>query len=165
MLWIAQAGRAKDSPQFRWLLLWGSVVLAGGLSGCGGGEQPFRKPTRRVVGVVTVDGAAPTSPVQIQCHPVNGVDAAHPTVSASLTGDGGQFEISTYETGDGVPAGDYALTFEWREYNAISASYGGPDKLKKRYQDPLASETKFTVAAGGTGDEETDLGTIALTTK
>ena len=78
----------------------------------------------------------------------------------AFTDEEGKFEISTYESSDGVPAGEYALTFMWGKWN-MSGSYGGPDKLNDRYTDPKTSEVKVTVKDG----EPTDLGTIELTTK
>jgi len=45
--------------------------------------------------------------------------------------------------------------------NMLSRSYGGPDKLNKRYTNPEKSEIKFTVEPG----KPVDLGVIELTTK
>lgn len=142
------------------LMLAGTVGL---LSGCGRQDEPYRKQTYRVFGVVTVDGVPPDTPLQISCHDMKGIDAQHPTVSASLTGEGGKFEISTYESGDGVPAGEYVLTFEWKQLNLVTMNFGGPDRLNKRYNDPAKSEVRFKVEEGAKGP--IDLGTIALTTK
>ena len=136
-------------------LLWASA--------CSRSDAPYRKPTCPVGGYVTVDGAPPDGPLQITCHNLNGLDPAHPTISASATGDGGKFELSTYESGDGVPPGEYALTFEYRTLNLVNMSYGGPDKLQGRYRDPQKSEVKFTVPEGS--QQRIDLGTIALTTQ
>ena len=69
--------------------------------------------------------------------------------------------ISTYNAGDGVPPGEYTLTFAWQEFNLLSRQYSGPDKLKQRYSDPANSTFKITVKEG----EELDMGIIALTTK
>lgn len=133
------------------------------LAGCGEVRHPDRKPTTRVYGVLTVDGAPPSDPVQILCHLRSPADPSHTTVSAAQTGPEGRFEFSTYESGDGVPAGDYALTFEWRQLNALSMTYSGPDKLNQRYQNADRSATRFTVREGDTAP--IDLGTIALTTQ
>ena len=92
------------------------------------------------------------------------MDQEHPTISSTLTGEDGKFEISTYKSGDGVPAGDYTLAFMWGKLNLIAGSYGGPDKLNGRYSDPKTSEFKFTVATGEDA-AAIDLGTIELTTK
>jgi len=112
-----------------------------------------------VTGKVTVDGQAPLAAVQIEAHNVAGMDAQMPTLSQCETNPDGTFEITTYVTGDGIPAGDYLLTFSCSEFNAMARSYG-PDKLNKRYSNPKTSEIKFTIK-----DKSVDLGEIKLTTK
>lgn len=129
-------------------------------SGCSE-EQAFRKATTPAKGIVTVDGQPPGSGIQIECHLVGTADTEHPTASATETDADGKFAISTYESGDGLPAGDYTLTFTWQEFNVISRSYSGEDKLNGRYSDPKTSTIKLTVKEG----EENDLGVVALTTK
>ena len=135
------------------------VVLCLLLCSCSGGDAN-RKETFPVTGEVHVDGS-PAAQLAVKCHSTTGLDAANPTVSAAFTDESGKFEISTYEKADGVPAGDYVLTFMWGQWNAISMTYGGPDKLNGRYEDPEASQFKVTVKDG----EPTDLGKIELTTK
>lgn len=138
-----------------------AVLVVFTLVSCSGEEEQFRKETSPVVGQVKVDGQAPSSQISVKCHSVSGLDKEHPTLSSAFTTEEGKFEIATYESGDGVPAGDYVLTFYWGELNLISASYGGKDKLKNKYRNPKKSTTKFTVVEG----EPTDLGVIELTTK
>lgn len=128
--------------------------------GCGG-DEPFRKPTSSVKGKVTVDGASPGSEIQIVCHPVGTADTQHPTLSQTATDAEGNFTVSTYEAGDGIPPGDYVLVCTWRDYNVMARSYSGPDKLKNRYSDPKTSPIKLTVKEG----EPLDMGVVALTTK
>ena len=128
---------------------------------CSCGEKmPDRKETFPVTGEVYVDGQ-PAAQLQVACHDVKGLDAAAPTVSSALTGPDGKFAISTYQSADGVPAGEYLLTFAWGTFNMISKSYGGPDKLKGRYADHQKSQHRFTVESG----KPTDLGRIELSTK
>ncbi len=131
------------------------------LSSCAKEVDPNRKPTSPVTGQVTIDGKQPGSPVKVECHNLNGIDQSNPTVSGGLTKEDGTFSLSTYKTGDGVPAGKYVLTFTWGQWNYISNSYGGQDKLNGRYSDPETSEIRFEVD----GEEPVDLGTIALTTE
>ena len=138
------------------LLMFAAVCIVG----CGG-DEPFRKTTSPVKGKITVDGAAPGTEVQLACHPVTGMDSAHPTSSQTATDADGNFSIATYAAGDGVPAGDYLLTFSWQEFNLFSREYSGPDKLNGRYSDPVTSQIKLTVKDG----EPLDLGVIELTTK
>jgi hypothetical protein len=89
------------------------------------------------------------------------MDTENPTLSWCLTQSDGSFSLNTYEAGDGVPAGRYALTFFWGKWNAISNSYGGKDQLKDRYSKPEKSPTQFEVD----GSAPVDLGTIELSTK
>jgi hypothetical protein len=135
-------------------------LMAVSLLGCGGPGGPPRKETIHVKGKLTVDGAAPGEPLQITCHNKAGLDTKMPTVSQSMSEPDGSFEIATYQKGDGVPPGDYALTIAWLEFNAMSMSFTGKDKLNKRYDDPAKSEITFTVK-----DKPVDLGEIKLTTK
>ncbi len=117
-----------------------------------------RKETFPVTGTITIDGK-PGVRLQVKCHSTAGFDTANPTVSAAFTEADGKFAISTYEKGDGIPAGEYTLTVEWGTFNAISMSYSG-DKLYGKYADPETSEIKFTVEPG----VPTDPLTIELTT-
>lgn len=146
----------------RYCVLLSLVLVLPILAGCGKKEQPFRKDTTGVVGQVIVDGepVPATKPLKVDCHNVAGFDQQHPTVSSCLTGEDGKFQISTYETGDGVPEGDYVLTFMWGRMDLIGGSYTGPDQLNGKYTEPEKSEIKFTVTKG----KPVDLGRIELST-
>jgi len=135
-----------------------TVTAAGFFAGCGQ-SGPERVPTYPVVGKVLVDGE-PVEMLAINCVRLSEVDKENPTESQCFTADDGSFKIGTYEAKDGVPEGEYALTFQWGEWNLYSHSYSG-DKLNGRYSDAAKSETKFEVVPG----QPTDLGTIELTTK
>ncbi len=123
-------------------------------------KGPPRKETFPVKGEVSVDGQ-PAGGLAITCNNVAGMDAKMPTVSQTFTKDDGKFEISTYGQGDGVPEGEYTLTFIWGKPDLLHGGYGGPDKLKGRYKDPQKSTIRFKVEKG----KPTDLGKIELTTK
>ncbi len=128
--------------------------------GCGS-EAPYRKPTSPVTGKITVDGTPPGLAIQIQCHPSGGMDATHPSFSQTESDAEGNFKISTYDEGDGMPAGEYTLTFKMQEFNVMSRDYSGPDQLGGRYSDPATSTFKVNVTEG----KPTDLGVIELKTK
>lgn len=129
------------------------------LCSCGPEGQP-RKETYPVKGEVYVDGQ-PADQLAVRCIDVNGIDKESPTLSSAFTDENGKFEIATYESADGVPEGEYVLTFEWGKWDLISRSYGGPDKLNNRYKDPKESQNRFKVETG----KPTDLGRIELTSK
>jgi hypothetical protein len=136
-----------------------AVILVVGLV-CGAcSKAPERKATYPVTGMIKVDGQI-VPQLAVRCHDTKGIDKADPTVSAAYTDAEGKFQISTFKSGDGVPVGDYALTFAWGEINLISMQYSG-DKFNGKYSDPATSPHKFTVKEG----VPTDLGTIELTTK
>lgn len=134
-------------------------ILALAFIGCGGTPGEYRKPTSQVRGRVLVDGQ-PAEGLSITCLSTTGMDREHPTTSGCLTSTDGRFAISTYISGDGVPEGDYILTYQWGTLNVLTKSYDG-DKLNGRYTEAAASPTKFTVKTG----EPVDLGEIRLTTK
>ena len=128
-------------------------------AGCGE-SGPERKETAKVTGQVFVDGK-PADTLQFTCHDKLGVDKELPTYSSGITDAEGKFELNTYEKGDGVPPGKYAVTFVWGEYSMHTMQYGGPDKLQGRYSDAQAPQFEFAVESG----EKKDLGKIELTTK
>jgi hypothetical protein len=134
------------------------LVLLSAVYGC---SKPAanRIATFPVTGSVLVDGE-PVEGLAVFCTNVAGLDKQHPTQSSCFTKKDGSFEIGTYESKDGVPEGEYALTFRWGAWNLLSHSYEG-DKLDGRYSDPKAPFTSFTVKQG----QPTKLGEIKLSTK
>lgn len=125
-------------------------VLMAGILGCGGGESNKGinvKSTVRVTGKVLVDGVAPDTPIAVKAHPEGATDGAQP-LSSGATGADGVFELNTYNAGDGVPVGEYKLTFVWAGLRLGGAALGGggTDKLGGQYADPKTSQFKFTVA-------------------
>lgn len=136
------------------LLLWACLITSCGPKG------PPRKETFPVTGEVVVDGQ-PAASVQVTLTDVNGMDKKMPTVSSAMTGEDGKFAISTYQQADGVPEGEYTVTFMWGKLNLFSMQYGGPDKLKDKYSDPKKSTFKIKVEKG----KPADMGRVELTTK
>lgn len=140
-------------------LLWILSLLFVGV-GCSEKPDPNQLKTFPVTGLVWVDGK-PAESLAVNCHNVKGLNSKNPTLSQALTDKDGKFQIGTYNNGDGVPEGDYTLTYMWGGWQGISMRYGGPDKLNDRYNDPEKSPTKFKVEKG----KPIDLGKIELTTK
>ncbi len=111
-----------------------------------------------VTGILTVDGK-PQAQIAVRAEPVSGSTPTNNTPS-SFSDDEGKFALTTYESGDGVPAGEYKLTFKWGQINLFSGRYEG-DKFKGKYADPEKSEISIHVTESS---EPVDLGTIDLTT-
>lgn len=142
---------------------WQCVILGVAavlVAGCSGNSGPARKTTFKVTGTLEVNGQPPMSPMQIECHNAAGMDTKMPSVSQAISEPEGTFEISTYEKGDGIPAGEYTLTVTWRVFNTMSMMYSGEDRLGGKYADPKTSTIKFTIK-----DQAVDLGTIELKTE
>jgi hypothetical protein len=58
----------------------------------------------------------------------------------------GEFQLSTYVEQDGAPAGDYLVTFTWRERSGLLKNqFDGPDRLKGRYGDPKKALFPVTI--------------------
>jgi len=118
------------------------------------------KATSPVTGQVLVDGQ-PAQRLSVTCHDVNRLDKQNVPRPVGLTGEDGKIEFSSYQKADGVPQGEYVLTFTWGEWDDYWKKFSGPDRLKGRYADPQKSTFRLTVKDRG----PTDLGTIELSTE
>jgi len=128
--------------------------------GCGSkpaGEA--KKELIKVKGVVTVNKEVPAYPISITCVDMENVGGTVTTISSATTDEQGAFEMTTYEPGDGIPPGSYAITAVAQEYNALMRRPIGVDALGEKYNIPQKSPKKFEVKAG---DGPIDLGTINL---
>ncbi len=141
-----------------------SLVMMVGLVGCGGGGDPNKginvKPTVRVTGKVLVDGAPPETAVAVTAHLTSGTGGDQP-LSSGGTGNEGVFELTTYNRGDGLPVGEYKLTFLWMELRLGGGALQTPngDKLGGQYSDPKTSQ--FTVKVVESDDVQ-DIGVFEL---
>lgn len=127
-------------------------LLLAGCSDAPRGERNFE--ISPASGVVHVDGE-PTPRVKIKCYPEGDSSLKYPLTTA--TDETGRFSFSTYESGDGIPAGTYTLTFEWQKEVSLVAV----DAFNGAYADPTTSEHKITIVNG----QENDLGTIELSSQ
>ncbi|HEY2252462.1 MAG TPA: hypothetical protein VGH74_15420 [Planctomycetaceae bacterium] len=112
-----------------------------------------------VAGRILVDGE-PAAMLTVSCLDLGALDKESPTISSAMTDEDGDFGLGTYVSGDGVPEGEYVLTFQWGTLNLFRHTYEG-DKLNDRYSDAKTSKVRFTAKFG----EPVDLGEIELTTK
>lgn len=119
-----------------------------------------REETYPITGIIHVDGK-PAQDLQVRAIAENPQGANKSFTIAGFTDPEGKFSLSTYESGDGAPVGEYKLIFMWGQRSLMSGGYGAPDKLKKKYLDPKKSEYSVKVAKGA----PSDLGIIELTTK
>src|SRR5262245_15325321 len=109
--------RGNDSISIHWRR-WGLgvgtlallLVTAFGVRAYWGGiDRPALAP---LTGHVSFDGQ-PAAGATVIFHPLEApADAPRPTATV---GTDGTFTLGTYQPGDGAPAGEYAVTVEWRK--------------------------------------------------
>jgi hypothetical protein len=110
------------------------------LSGCG----ESRKPVFPVQGQLFDADGKPAAGAKLIFHPQDDTDpnAARPV---GVVDPSGAFSLTTYEKGDGAPAGNYAVTIEWRPARTAPFSPIPEDQLKGRFANATKSPYKATV--------------------
>ena len=128
------------------------------VSSCGDG----RKSCYPVTGTITVDGK-PAVDCMILLYSNDPADHNGPNrvLPLAMADENGKFKLSTFESGDGAPAGDYSITFTWRERSGLLKSqFDGPDRLKGKYATKELSGKTVTIEK-----KPQDLPTFELKTK
>ena len=127
----------------------GVLVLAGwvALVGCGDGKIA-RYP---VSGTVLVDGKPADGAMVILCPPESAVELKN-VRPVGTTDAGGKFSMTTFDKGDGAPAGEYKVIVQWPK--------GEVDLLKGRYFKLANSTLAATVK-----EESNELPPFELTTR
>jgi hypothetical protein len=100
----------------------------------------------------------PLAEAMVVFHPVEGsVEGDHKPLA--YTTDEGRFDMTTYLTGDGAPAGKYEITVELREPRVVGEETirDGRNLLPPKYSRPDTSGLTCTVAEG-----ENELPPIAI---
>ena len=148
---------ALYAHNFRWACL-SFALLALLLPSCGDG----RKKCYPVSGKILVDGK-PALDCFVYLYPANPADGEGKdrTIPLAMTDETGAFSLSTYDTNDGAPTGEYVVTFTWRERSGLLKNqYEGKDRLNGKYASPDKSTIRLTIEK-----KPTDLPPYELTTK
>ncbi|WP_459556677.1 transthyretin-like family protein [Lacunimicrobium album] len=120
-----------------------SSLFVAFVSGC---EDPGPQLPRciPVSGQVLIDGAPAVRSV-VALHPSSPYADGKTYVGQTFTDDNGQFKMTTFNYGDGVPAGDYTVTIvaEWVSKNGQDV--GVKDLLGGVYATPEKSPLKLKV--------------------
>ena len=120
-----------------------------GVLGCGKSDN--LKPVFPVSGTATYKGE-PMAGAMISFHPLG--DADPRALRAQATADKeGRFQMTTYTTGDGAPAGEYAVTIYWPAKRTKGKSDDPtaeeedlpPDRLNRVYTVPATTKLRATV--------------------
>lgn len=101
-----------------------------------------------VQGELLVDGE-PAEGALVIFHPVSSSEPKTTNPNGRVQPDG-SFHVTTYESDDGAPAGQYVVTVFWPEppKSPVDHPAMGPDRLKGRFTDPEASNIRITVSEG-----------------
>ncbi len=129
---------------WRTALLVGLVASAPLLTGCS--KKEARKPVFVVTGKVTYN-SSPIENATIVFHPV-GEEGPNVVKSRGKTDAQGNFKLTTYNTDDGAPAGEYRVTVE--QWLAGRPDEGPSNRLPAYLGKPESSNIKATVNKGPT---------------
>ncbi len=134
------------SRLFGWVLLSCSILIA---TSCGKKEPPVFG----LRGQVLYEGK-PVPHAFVVLHPLHESPARAVRPTASTDKDG-WFVLSSYHAEDGAPAGDYAVTVEWRKTTTIDgdASALSPNLLPLKYSKPATSGLRINVQPGNNEDQ------------
>jgi hypothetical protein len=111
---------------------------------CLGCSDNWQAETHPASGRVSINGEPPTGAL-VQLYPVGEKVDVRNSRPWGKVGDDGAFSLSTYETADGAPAGEYSFTIVW----PVDPSVPAPtDRLQFKYSQPERSKWPVTIQAG-----------------
>ena len=137
--------------KWRWVALASAVLFF--LSGCSGSDN--RPPTFPVSGKLLINGQAAAG-AKIALHAVSDPQLKGLEPHA-IVGTDGSFQLTTFRSNDGAPAGTYTMTVKWPSPPKPGQEQG-PDWLQGRYAHPENPARQVEIVAGAN-----DLGVIELT--
>lgn len=139
------------------LSLLGIVAFCLFLAGCSSERKPANElKVVPVTGVVLVDGE-PTAGIKIMMFS-KATDPEKRAFPRGVTDEEGRFHAWTYRVNDGVPPGEYVVTYVDHS-QANPAVRENPDGFQGRYSDRNSTEHRVTVPDS---DEPFDMGEISL---
>ncbi len=127
-------------------LLTASLLVA---IGCGKTQDPNRLPVFPTAGKVTFQGK-PASGALVVLHPKVETPENQSVRPRAYVKEDGSFELSSYESNDGAPLGDYAVVLVWpKSIKGPDGSSGpGPNVLPPKYSRPETSPAVVKIAEG-----------------
>jgi hypothetical protein len=134
---------ARFRNQMRRLRRLTALGLAGFAVACTSCSQDKRLPVFPVTGQVLFAGK-PTPRALLVFHPV----VENSLRPLGTVDEDGTFTLTTYEQGDGAPAGDYTVTVEWRRLATVDDDQRPPNRLPARYLNPKSSGITARVGEG-----------------
>lgn len=136
---------AAMKPSRRWFLV-STAFAALTVASCDSGEK--RKPTFPTSGKVLLPDGKPAVNASVILHPIGDADPNAVKPHGKVEADG-TFKLTTYDTDDGAPAGEYKVTVElWLA--GVRADDPPSNRLAPKYSKPDTSGLTATVNSGPT---------------
>lgn len=129
------------------------IILMGMIVGCGGEE--WHAKAYPASGHITINAAPPEGAV-VTLHPIGEQIDKRGSNPWGIVQSDGSFRLSTYESGDGAPAGDYAVNIRW-PLDVTDMSAAMTDRLGGAYLTADRSQWRVTIR-----EEENELPPIVL---
>ena len=135
-----------------------AALLALLAAGCGGEGKPATAPA---AGKVTFNKTTPPVGALVVFHPADkSLGRAMGGTPLAKVKDDGTFTLTTYESGDGAPPGEYGVTIDWRPQPkgaprinlGDEGNTGGKPALKPKFSNPNEPAFKVTVTEAGPND-------------
>src|SRR5687767_1729557 len=104
------------------------------LIGCGSSDEP-RVAVHPVSGKISVGGESPVG-AQIILHQAGAAQERKFSPTAKVAKDG-TFKVTSYQSGDGAPEGEYVATVVW--YKVTDGGVRGDDVVPKKYSSAETS--------------------------
>lgn len=130
------------------------LILVSICFGCGEDKPQERLTVIPVKGSVMVNGKTADG-AKVTFHPISGSAAGTGLYPMGIANETGEFSITTYDTGDGIPKGEYKVTVVWpdkdfkpktiEQIDAFEQGGERPDKLRGRFSDPKRSKLTATI--------------------
>jgi len=127
------------------------LAVAFGITGCGSD----RLAVHPVRGQVLIEGK-PAENAYVVFHPQGGAEEVQKLRPYGRADADGYFNLTTFETGDGAPAGEYKVTVICPgpapgmdpNNSDPELATAGPDRLRGRFVNPETTTLRTTVSSG-----------------
>lgn len=118
----------------------------------GRGRREARVPVYQTRGKVSFQGN-PAAGALVLLHPLD-QGKPLPFNPRARVGEDGTFLLTTYDDNDGAPAGEYAVTIDWRETESEDGAEEGVNLIDPRFNDPDTSGIRVRIEStpGGTNE-------------
>jgi hypothetical protein len=128
-----------------WLPLAALSAVALVCASCARSDRPAVYPAQ---GKIFYEGK-PAANALVILHPVNNDPKLESVRPLAHVEPDGSFKLTTFDNGDGAPAGDYVITVDWREKTApVEGAPPGRSLLPPRYSNPQLSQLHVQIREG-----------------